>query len=257
MENNSDSINQEKQTYVLVHGSWHTGDLLEKVAGYLRKYGHEVHTPTIAGHGVEADKSISHEEQVASIASYITENDLKDIVLVGHSYGGTVVAKLAEQMSARVRRFVFWSAFVLDDGDCLMDETPASYQTLFDQLRQASPDRSIMLPFPIWREAFTNDVDMKEAQDTYSLLSSEPESSFYTKLDLKKFYELVGRQQIKCSYLHCTGDIALPPGDYNWYPRFPNKLGLCRVVEFAGASHEALFSDPKRLAEHIVKAGRD
>jgi len=249
--------NEENQTYVLIHGSWHTGELLQDTANSLRNHGHNVHTPTIAGHGIGADKSVSHADQVASIARYITENDLHDIILVGHSYGGTIIAKLAEEMSERIHRLVFWSAFVLNDGNCIIDEVPAPFQGLFGQLRDASPDQSILLPFPIWREAFMNTATLQEAQASYKLLSPEPQASFYTKLNLKKFYELINHQKIACSYLHCTGDIGLPPGDYNWYPRFPNRLGLCRIIEFSGASHEALFDDPKNLAEHIIKAGRD
>src|SRR6187402_3480394 len=59
-----------------------------------------------------------------SIVNYIADNDLRDFVLVGHSYGGTIIAKVAEAVPDRIERLVFWSAFVLLDGQSLLDETP-------------------------------------------------------------------------------------------------------------------------------------
>ena len=138
-----------------------------------------------------------------------------------------------------------------------MDEVPVPFQALFDQLRKASPDGSIILPFPVWREAFMNDAPLKIAKESYEKLSPEPQSSLYTKLDFTKFYELINTQKLACSYIHSTNDTALPPGEYNWFPRFANRLGLCRVVEFAGAGHETPFTNPEGLAEHIIQAGRD
>ena len=79
---------------VLVHGSWHTGELWAPVADPLRKAGHTVHTPTVAGHGVGVPKNVNHAQCTESIVDYIVSHDLKDIVLLGHSYGGTIISKV-------------------------------------------------------------------------------------------------------------------------------------------------------------------
>ncbi|MGI0029345.1 MAG: hypothetical protein ACREAQ_06520, partial [Nitrososphaera sp.] len=105
---------------------------------------------------------------------------------------------------------------------------------------------------PIWREAFINDADLELATSTYASLSPEPYQLFNDKLDLKKFYSL----EIPRSYLNCTEDIALPPGEWGWHPRMSSRLGLFRLVQMPG-SHEALFTNPRGLAEKIVEAGRD
>src|SRR5579863_5519840 len=107
---------------VLLHGSWHTGEHLEPVADRLRSKGHVVFTPTILGHGFGVDKSVDLAAQVDDMQSYIVSEDLEDIVLVGHSYGGVLISRLAEEIPERIRRLVFWSAFVLQPGHCLMDE---------------------------------------------------------------------------------------------------------------------------------------
>ena len=239
--------------YILVHGSWHTGELWEPVAALLRNAGHEVHTPTVAGHGHGADKSVNHAQCTQSIVDYIVQNDLRDAVLLGHSYGGTIVSKVAEAVPERLRRLIYWNAFVLQDGESLLDNVPPHYRALFGDLARASGDNSVTLPFPIWREAFINDADLETAQRTYALLSSEPYQPFVDKLDLKRFATL----QIPRSYISCTVDTALPQGpEWGWHPRMSSRLGLYRLVQLAG-SHEVMFTHPDRLAAAIDAAGRD
>lgn len=238
--------------FVLIHGSWHSGDAWSQTAQHLKAAGHTVFTPTIAGHGKGSNKAVNHAQCTQSIVDYIAGNDLRDFVLVGHSFGGTIIAKVAEVMPERIRRLVFWNAFVLQDGNCLLDEIPPYYRELFDQLVRQSADHTVMAPFPIWREAFINDADLALAKSTYESLSPEPYQPFQDKLDMKKFYSL----EIPRSFLNCTEDIALPPGEWGWHPRMSSRLGLCRLVQMPG-SHEALFTNPKGLAEKLIEAGRD
>ena len=88
--------------YVLVHGAWHTGAEMDAVAGHLRKYGHAVHCPTVAGNNPGDDRSkIGLEEAIASITGYIEQNNLRDIWLVGHSYGGMLISGVADRLTDR------------------------------------------------------------------------------------------------------------------------------------------------------------
>lgn len=237
---------------VLVHGSWHTGEHWQPVAEHLRKAGYEVHTPTVAGHGKHVDKNVNHADCTRSIVDYIVSHALSDFVLLGHSYGGTIISKVAEAVPERIRRLVYWNAFVLNDGESLNDATPPHYQALFQQIAGASGDNTVMLPFQIWREAFINDADLALAQQTYDTLSSEPFQPFVDKLDMKKFYTLT----MPRSYINCTEDTALPPGEYGWHPRMSSRLGLHRLVQLPG-SHEVMFTAPQRLAQAIIAAARD
>lgn len=88
---------QRGLTFVLVHGAFQTGAAWEYVAAKLRRRGHAVHTPTIAGHGPNAAMSLIHADAVASLVAYLREHDLSDLVLVGHSIAGSYIAKTAEQ----------------------------------------------------------------------------------------------------------------------------------------------------------------
>ena len=139
-----------------------------------------------------------------------------------------------------------------EDGNSLMHEGPSQYHELFDELVKESNDYTIVLPFPIWRDAFINDADLALAKSAYERLSPEPYQLYWDKLDMQKFYAL----DIPKSFLNCTEDIALPPGEWGWHPRMSNRLGLYRLVQMPG-SHEAIFTKSIGLAEKIIEAGRD
>jgi pimeloyl-ACP methyl ester carboxylesterase len=239
-------------TFVLVHGSWHDGSAWAPVIRRLESQGHTAYGPTMAGHGKGSDKRVNHAQCTQSIVDFILAKNLMEIVLVGHSFGGTIIAKVAEKIPERIRRLVFWNAFVLRDGHCLNDEIPPYFTQMFDELARQSPDGAVMVPFPIWREAFINDADLALAQSTYAGLSPEPYLPFTEKLDMKKFYSL----QIPKSYLNCTEDCALPHGEWGWHPRMSGRLGLFRLVQMPG-SHETIFTNPTGLADKILEAGRD
>lgn len=240
--------------YVLIHGSWMDGSAWDHVAPRLRDYhGLTVHTPTMAGHGPDADRSATHAQVVQSIVDYILERDLTNFVLVGHSFGGTVIQKVAEAVPQRIARLVFWNAFVLLDGECLNDQVPPHYREMFDGLGAASADGTAMLPFPVFREAFMNDADLDLAQHVYNGLWPEQAQLFNARQDLKAFYAL----ETPKSYLYSVDDASLPHGDATgWYPRFGNRLGLFRYVSMPGG-HMALHTYPELLADKIVEAGRD
>jgi len=239
-------------TYVLVHGAWHTGNELEPTAAPIRAAGHQVHTPTIVGNKPGGSKAVGLAEAIKSVVDYLAENNLKDVVLVGHSYGGMVITGVADQAPDRIRRLVYWNAFVPNNGESLNDLVPPPYVALFDQISAQRGDHTVVLPFPIWREAFINDADLETAQKAYDVLNPHPYKTFRDKISLKTN---PADMQIAKSYVNCTEDTSLPH-HYPWHPRLSQKLGLFRLVQVPG-SHELCFTNPKRLAQAIMEAGRD
>lgn len=240
-------------TFVSVHGSWHDGSAWEPIIKHLEANGHQAFAPTIAGHGKGVNKNVNHAQCTQSIVDYIVDKDLTDIILLGHSFGGTIIAKVAEAVSDRIRRLIFFNAFVLNDGESLINSIPHDSQALFDNLARESDDCTIMMPFELWREAFLNDADLELAKSSYAQLSPEPYQPLIDKLDLKQFYSL----PIPKSYLYCTKDNVLPQGEqWGLHPRMSSRLGLFRLVQMPG-SHEVMFSNPLGLAEKIIVSGRD
>ncbi|MGP4017576.1 alpha/beta hydrolase [Saccharopolyspora sp. 5N708] len=240
--------------FVLVHGSWHDGSLWADVAEHLEKLGHEVHSPTIAGHGAGVSREVTHDDCTASITDYVDSHNLTDFVLVGHSFGGSVIARVAERLPDRVRRLVFLNAFVPANGTSVLDNAPPAYQELFPLLAEHSGDNTVMLPFEVWRDAFIGDADLERAQETYGMLTPEPLGPTVEKLDLSEFYTLTG---IPRSYVLCDEDSALPPGDpEHGYLANARRLGVFRLVTLEG-SHEVMFTNPALLASKLELAARD
>jgi pimeloyl-ACP methyl ester carboxylesterase len=236
----------------LVHGSWHDGSAWKPVIDQLEAKGHLAFAPTIAGHGKGVPKNVNHAQCTQSIVDYIVSKDLTDIVLLGHSFAGTIIAKVAEAIPDRIRRLIFFDAFVLNDGESLTDNFPPHLHSLLDELVRESNDWTVMLPFEMWREVFIDDADLELARSSYAQLSPEPYQPWIDKLDLKQFYLL----PIPKSYLYCTEDNVLPQGEWGWHPKMSSRLGQFRFVQMPG-SHEVMFSNPVGLAEKIIVSGRD
>jgi pimeloyl-ACP methyl ester carboxylesterase len=239
-------------TFVLVHGAQHDGSAWNRVIRRLEERGHTAFGPTVAGHGKGARRQVSHAQSTQSIVDFILEQELTDIVLVGHSYGGTIICKVVEAIPERVRRLVFWSALVLNDGESMLEAFPPAHREMFIKLAAESPDNTVTLPFDIWREVFINDGDQDLARWSYDQLSPEPFQQLIEPLDLKKFYSLPTPR----SYLVATEDTVMPQGEWGWHPRMSSRLGLYRLVQMPG-SHELIFSNPIGLADKIIEAGRD
>lgn len=239
-------------TYVLVHGAWHTGAEMEATAELLRAAGHVVHCPTLAGNHPGDDRSaVGLDDAIASLVAFIEQHDLHDVRLVGHSYGGMVISGAADRITARIRRLVYVNAFVPLDGDSLNDLVPPHYVAMFDSVAAAN-GQAVMLPFEVWREVFINDADLTLATQAYGVLNPHPYRTFTDPIRLQR---ALAELPVGKSYVNCRQDIALPHS-LPWHPRLSERLGLFRLVECDG-SHEMWFSNPAALAPAILAAGRD
>ncbi|MDW4497845.1 alpha/beta hydrolase [Sulfitobacter sp. D35] len=238
--------------YVLVHGAWHSGELLSPVAEYVRAARKETHVPTLAGNRAGETKDVGLEDAITSVTDYLEENDLTGVVLAGHSYGGMVITGVADRVPERIRRLVYWNAFVPNAGESLIDMVPEVFGGMFAQLAEGSGDNTITLPFPIWREVFFNEGDLPAAQAAYERLNPQPYRTFADKIELSKN---PAEMEIPKSYINGLNDAALPHS-LGWHPRLSEKLGLFRLVQMMGG-HETCFTDPKGTAEAILMAGRD
>ena len=219
-------------TYVLVHGAWHTGAELEPVAAVIRAAGHQVFTPTIKGNRPGDAKTTGLDEAIQSIVDYLAVNNLKDVILLGHSYGGMIITGVADRAADRIRRLVYWNAFVPNNGESLNDMVPPIYVGLFDAIAAERGDGSVVLPFPIWREAFINDADLETAQRTYDILNPHPLKTFSDKISLQTN---PAEMTTAKSYINCTEDTSLPP-EHAWHPHLSRKLGLFRLIQVRWAT---------------------
>ena len=111
-------------TYVLVHGGGHGGWCYQRVARRLRAAGHEVHAPSLTGCGDRAHLVGPHVDldlHTRDVAALLHSEDLRDVILVGHSYGGMVITGAADRAADRVGRLVYLDAANPVNGQSLVD----------------------------------------------------------------------------------------------------------------------------------------
>jgi pimeloyl-ACP methyl ester carboxylesterase len=111
-------------TFVLVHGMWAGGWYWQKVRPLLRAAGHEVFSPTLTGLGERvhlARPEVDLDTHIDDVVNVMRYEDLRDVVLVGHSYAGMVIGGVADRAPERLARLVYLDAFVPEDGDCVED----------------------------------------------------------------------------------------------------------------------------------------
>jgi pimeloyl-ACP methyl ester carboxylesterase len=107
-------------TYVLVHGAWLGGWCWRRVTPHVRRAGHEVYTPTLTGLGERAhllSRAVDLDTHVQDIVNVLDYEDLHEVILLGHSYGGMVVSGVAERVPQRLARLVYLDAWFPMDND--------------------------------------------------------------------------------------------------------------------------------------------
>ena len=118
---------QNPATYVLVHGAWHGSWCWKRVRKGLRDTGHQVFTPTLTGLGERShlnSAAVNLSTHIADVVNLLRWEDLSDVILCGHSYGGNVITGVADRIPERIRSLVYLDAFVPEDGECLFDLVP-------------------------------------------------------------------------------------------------------------------------------------
>ena len=122
-------------TFVLVHGAWRGSWCWSRVRRALQQKGHEVFTPTLTGVGERShliSEQVDLRIHILDVNNLIEWEELDDFVLCGHSYGGMVVAGVADRIPERLRSLVFLDAFVPEHGESLADFAPISGGQLID-----------------------------------------------------------------------------------------------------------------------------
>ena len=137
-----------EKTYVLVHGAWHGGWCWRPVADALRAQGHRVFTPTQTGLGERRhllSRDITLDVFVDDIANLMEAEELRDAILVGHSFGGIAISGVADRMPEAVRHLVFLDSIVLQPGQSpfgiLPAEVVAARRKLIAERAAALPSR--------------------------------------------------------------------------------------------------------------------
>ncbi|MGH8314793.1 MAG: alpha/beta fold hydrolase, partial [Steroidobacterales bacterium] len=111
-----------KPIIVIVHGAWGGGWAFRQVDELLAGKGYKVFRPQLTGQGERvhlASTDVGLETHITDVVNMIRYEDLHDVILVGHSYGGMVITGVADRVPDRIKRLVYLDAFVPRDGESM------------------------------------------------------------------------------------------------------------------------------------------
>jgi pimeloyl-ACP methyl ester carboxylesterase len=129
-------------TFVLVHGAWGGSWGYGRLARALRAAGHEVHVPSLTGLGERAHLAhggITLSDHIGDVTGLIDCENLSDIILVGHSYGGMVITGVSAARGKRIRSLVYLDAFLPQDGQALWDLADEETRRQYIDNQKATP----------------------------------------------------------------------------------------------------------------------
>jgi pimeloyl-ACP methyl ester carboxylesterase len=114
-------------TFVLVHGSCHGGWCWKKLIPHLSRKGHDVYAPTLTGLGERShfvSRCIGLDTHILDIIQVLEYENLSEVFLVGHSYGGAVIGGAADKIPQRIRHLVYLDAYIPQDNKSVFDLEP-------------------------------------------------------------------------------------------------------------------------------------
>jgi len=237
--------------FVLVHGAWHGGWCYRETAAALRAAGHTVFTPTHTGVGErfhQSAENITLETHIRDVCGCIEWEELRDVILVGHSYGGMVITGVADRMSDRIRSLVYLDAFIPGHGDsligllskALVPEVAAQFIGAFRGT--ALQDHSgLMQPIPA--EMFNIAQANRERVDR--LCRPQALATFEVPL------LLTGGGDKIANRLYILAD-GWDPSPFRYFSANCEKAAGWRVVKLP-CSHDVMVDMPKELAAELQK----
>ena len=222
-------------TFVLVHGAWHGGWCWKKVTPLLRAAGYPVFTPTLTGLG-ERSHLISpavdltvHTQDIVAVLDY---EDLHDVVLVGHSYGGMVITGVAEKAAGRLAQLVYLDAFLPENGKSVKDYAPLN-PTREDGWRVPVPGAA-----PRFGVTDESDIGWMEKR-----LGDQPNKTFTEPIRMSNDMN----RSVQRSFVQCTKAPF-----FSEAAERAKKNGF-RFRELFAGGHDAMITKPELLANVLLE----
>jgi len=194
-------------TYVLVHGGGHGGWCYQKVAPLLRTAGHDVYTPTLTGLGERAHllrDDVDLDMHIRDVVAVLRYENLRDVILVGHSYGGMVITGVADRAADRLGGVVYLDAATPVNGQSLVDVAGPVINAVRPDGRVVDGLELVLWPSPDAGLLYgvTDPDDLAWMADR---LTPHPWQCFEQKLVLKNE---AARRAIPNYHIVCTSTLA-------------------------------------------------
>ena len=229
-------------TFLLIHGAWHGGWCWRRVSDRLANSGHHVMTPTLTGladrsHLLSLDVTLSM--HVTDVVNLIKWENLTNVVLVGHSYGGFVISGVAEQIPSAISSIVFLDAFFPESGESLA-QAAAPLVPEWIKVAREKGESTIPPPSADWFNVNARDHAWVEAKST-----PQPIATFTEKLVLTGARERIAKK----AYIR-AGDFEFPAFD-KIYEKLAAEASWKTYTMPCG--HDAMIDMPERLTEILLE----
>ncbi|MDQ3673977.1 MAG: alpha/beta fold hydrolase [Gemmatimonadota bacterium] len=140
---------QPTHNYVIVHGAWGGGWDWRHVDSLLTASGNNVYRPTLTGLGERVhlmNSTVDLSTHITDIVNVIRFENLRDVVLVGHSYGGMVISGVVDRIPDRIRHVVYLDAFVPEDGESVLTAMRGLRSETFVRAMVDSAKNDVIVP---------------------------------------------------------------------------------------------------------------
>jgi pimeloyl-ACP methyl ester carboxylesterase len=241
--------------YVLVGGGWLGGWCWQRVARRLRGEGHEAYPVTLTGLGERvhlASPEVDLETHITDVVNLVEFEDLRDVVLLGHSYGGLVVTGAADKIPERISELVYLDTAPLPDGGSLIEKFPPELRRRTEeQVQELGEGWKFPVPPPdeLANMASLEGVDEDHIRLLYSRATPQPFGTYTQPLHLKNpSREGLPKLGILCSFSLDRVKEMVASGN----PLFRELARPeWRFVELP-TGHYPMFSRPEDLAKLLT-----
>jgi pimeloyl-ACP methyl ester carboxylesterase len=223
-------------TFVLIHGAWHGGWCWQRVIPLLK--GHRIYTPSLTGLGDRAHLArpgIDLELHIQDVVQLFEMEDVRDAVLVGHSYGGMVVTGAADRLAGRIRRLVYLDAFVPENGkraiDYILPERAAMLREEGEREGSTTPP-----PVSVWGVTKPEDVAWVRAREV-----RHPYATMTQPVRLSNEAALA---RIPKTFVYCSSPAT---GTFDQFAARLRKDPAWRFHELK-TGHDAMILEPEAVA---------
>ena len=236
-------------TYVLVHGGGHGGWCYQPVARLLQAQGHTVYAPSITGLGDRAhlvSPAVDLDLHIRDVVALLHSEDLRDVILVGHSYGGMVITGIADRAADRIGKLVYLDAANPVNGQSLVDVAGPVINAVRPMGETVDGVELVLLPAP-GAGAFYGVTDPDVVAWMDERLTGHPWACFEQKLELTNEDALWAIPQY---HIVCTSTLAT---------RDPVPIEKARAEgRFwdIDTGHDLMLTEPEWVADTLMEVAR-
>lgn len=241
-------------TFILIHGSWHGGWCWDDFKPMLEAQGHTVLTPTLPGMDYNLEtppRDIGLTEHIEFMRNFIEENNLNDLILVGHSYGGMVITGVSLLVPDRIKKLVYLDAFLPNPGESLFDisapeRVEMMKKSLVDEenktLEEGGQDPYLL---PVRDPVFFGIKDEEMIERIKGRLVRTSVKTFTDKIGLGEISENIEKHYIRC--------MEFPVSE-----RFETKAREMGYKCYQlNTGHDVMLIEPKLLLETILRINKN